>query len=125
MHVALVNSNQIVPPIAPIGLDYVAEALNAAGHRVEVLDLCWEDDACSGVTRFFDGSSFGLVGVTLRGSDLRYANLSKADLSYANLSGADIDGADFSGAVLDRAIWIDQRPCAPGSIGVCRRYRVK
>ena len=27
MHVALVNTNRIQPPIAPIGLDYLAEAL--------------------------------------------------------------------------------------------------
>jgi len=32
MHVALVNTNRIKPPIAPIGLEYVAEAINAAGH---------------------------------------------------------------------------------------------
>ena len=30
MNVALVNTNRIKPAIAPIGLDYVAEALHAA-----------------------------------------------------------------------------------------------
>jgi len=44
MRVALVNTNRMKPPIAPIGLEYVAEALGAAGHRVEVLDLCWADE---------------------------------------------------------------------------------
>ena len=33
MDVALINTNRIKPPIAPIGLDYVAEALYVAGHR--------------------------------------------------------------------------------------------
>ena len=69
MHVALVNTNQIEPPIAPIGLEYVAEALNAAGHHVEILDLCWVDDCDSATTGFFDGANFGLVGVTLRNTD--------------------------------------------------------
>jgi len=69
MHVALVNTNQIRPPIAPIGLEYVAEALNAAGHHVEVLDLCWADDWVSAVADFFDRTSFGLIGVTLRNTD--------------------------------------------------------
>ncbi len=57
------------PPIAPIGLDYVAEALNAAGHRVELLDLCWEEDPAAAISRFFTCAEFGLVGVTLRNTD--------------------------------------------------------
>ena len=71
MHVALVNTNRIQPPIAPIGLDYVAEALNAAGHHVEILDLCWADDGDSAIAGFFNdgGVDFGLVGVTLRNTD--------------------------------------------------------
>jgi radical SAM superfamily enzyme YgiQ (UPF0313 family) len=71
MHVALVNTNRIRPPIAPIGLDYVAEALNAAGHHVEILDLCWVDDGDAAIAGFFndDGADFGLVGVTLRNTD--------------------------------------------------------
>jgi radical SAM superfamily enzyme YgiQ (UPF0313 family) len=69
MHVALVNTNRIEPPIAPIGLEYVAEALSAAGHRVAVLDLCWVDDGDSAIAGFFDGANFDLVGVTLRNTD--------------------------------------------------------
>ena len=69
MSVALVNSNRIKPPIAPIGLDYVAEAVNAAGHRVEILDLCWEDDWQAAVDRFFARDHFDLVGLTLRNTD--------------------------------------------------------
>lgn len=68
-----------------------------------------------------DLSHARLVGVTLRGADLRDSKLVMADLSYANLSDANIEGADFTGAILDNAIWIDQRLCIPGSIGVCRR----
>ncbi len=69
MRVALVNTNRIRPPIAPIGLDYVADALGAAGHDVEILDLCWEDDWGLSIARFFGGRSVGLVGVTLRNTD--------------------------------------------------------
>jgi len=68
-----------------------------------------------------DLSHARLVGVTLRGSDLRDSKLIMADLSYANLSDANIEGADFTGAILDYTIWIDQRPCISGSIGVCKR----
>jgi radical SAM superfamily enzyme YgiQ (UPF0313 family) len=69
MRVALVNTNRIKPPIPPIGLEYVAEAVNAAGHQVEVLDLCWADDWGSAITTFFEKTSFALVGITLRNTD--------------------------------------------------------
>ncbi len=69
MRAALVNTNRMQPPIGPIGLDYVAEALDAAGHQVDLLDLCWEEDAPAAVERFFNGAHYGLVGVTLRNTD--------------------------------------------------------
>lgn len=70
-----------------------------------------------------DLSHASLVGATLRNADLSGSQLIHADLSYANLSGADISGANFEGAVLDNTIWIDQLPCMPGSIGVCKRLK--
>jgi tryptophan 2-C-methyltransferase len=69
MRLALVNTNRMQPPIAPIGLDYLAEALNAAGHQVELLDLCWEKDAHAAIVKFLDSGDFGLIGVTLRNTD--------------------------------------------------------
>ncbi len=69
MKIALVNTNRMQPPIAPIGLDYIASALRAAGHTVELLDLCWEADADRAIAVFFSGSEFGLVGMTLRNTD--------------------------------------------------------
>jgi radical SAM superfamily enzyme YgiQ (UPF0313 family) len=69
LRVALVNTNRVKPPIAPIALDYLAEALNGRGHEVEVLDLCWADEWEASVERFFDRTEFGLVGVTLRNTD--------------------------------------------------------
>ncbi|MDI6755933.1 MAG: B12-binding domain-containing radical SAM protein [Thermodesulfobacteriota bacterium] len=69
MHVALVNSNFIKPPIAPIGLDYVAEALNASGHQVEICDPLGADDCNVAIIQFFRQREFDLVGVTLRNTD--------------------------------------------------------
>ena len=57
------------PPIAPIGLDYVAEALVSAGHTIDLLDLCWEQDARAAIARFLTGSRHRLIGVTLRNTD--------------------------------------------------------
>jgi radical SAM superfamily enzyme YgiQ (UPF0313 family) len=69
MQVALINTNRIKPPIAPIGLDYVAEAVNAAGHTVAVLDLCWSDAWERALSGFLERTCFDLVGVTLRNTD--------------------------------------------------------
>ncbi|MBN1571137.1 MAG: radical SAM protein [Acidobacteria bacterium] len=69
MQVALINTNRMQPPVAPIALDYIAEALNTGGHEVKLLDLCWEDNPESAIKRFFGGSEFGLIGMTLRNTD--------------------------------------------------------
>jgi len=69
MNIALINTNRIRPPIAPIGLEYVAQALLADGQAVEVLDLCWEDDVDTAISHFFSRKQFGLVGLTLRNTD--------------------------------------------------------
>jgi hypothetical protein len=69
MRVALVNTNRIRPPIAPIGLEYVAEAVAAAGHGVDVLDLCWEEEPESAIPRFFGDREVGLVGLSIRNTD--------------------------------------------------------
>jgi hypothetical protein len=69
MDVALINTNRIHPPIAPIGLDYVSEALHAAGHRIALLDLCWIEDVPQAIADFFHDARFDLVGLTMRNTD--------------------------------------------------------
>lgn len=60
-----------------------------------------------------------LKGANLTNASLADADLRRADLSYAILRGADLTGARLKGAVLDNAIWVDNRVCAPGSVGEC------
>jgi radical SAM superfamily enzyme YgiQ (UPF0313 family) len=69
MHIAFINSNRMQPPISPIGLEYVADAVHQQGHQVQVLDLCWEEDVTKAVQAFFSTNSFDLVGLTLRNTD--------------------------------------------------------
>ena len=69
MEIALINTNRMKPPIAPIGLEYVAETLVKTGYRVEILDLCWEPDTENAIDEFFRRKDFDLVGVTLRNTD--------------------------------------------------------
>ena len=69
MNIALINTNRMKPPIAPIGLEYVAEHLVKTGYSIEILDLCWEEDTKGAIRNFFRKNSFDLVGLTLRNTD--------------------------------------------------------
>jgi radical SAM superfamily enzyme YgiQ (UPF0313 family) len=57
------------PPIAPIGLDYLAACTAAAGIQTEVLDLALADDPHKVMADYFASHSPALVGLTLRNID--------------------------------------------------------
>ena len=65
----LINSNRMVPPIAPLGLDYVGAALRQAGIEVELLDLNLADNADDALRRYFAESQPELIGVSFRNID--------------------------------------------------------
>jgi len=70
------------------------------------------------------------TGATLIRTTLSRASLDEATLERADLSGATARNASFylagitgmitDGTVLDNALWVDRRSCAPPSIGLCR-----
>lgn len=70
--VTLINTNRMTPPIGPIGLDYIAPAVRAAGFRAEVLDLCLADDPRQVLDRHFAATDCRLVGVSFRNVDDSY-----------------------------------------------------
>jgi radical SAM superfamily enzyme YgiQ (UPF0313 family) len=43
MEILFINPNRISPPVAPLAMDYLGEALQRSGTRCRVLDLCLED----------------------------------------------------------------------------------
>jgi radical SAM superfamily enzyme YgiQ (UPF0313 family) len=65
----LINTNRMSPPIAPVGMEYVAEAAREAGLAPAVLDLCWADDVPAAVEHHFIGRSDALVGLSFRNLD--------------------------------------------------------
>ncbi len=69
MKVLLVNTNRMKPAIAPIGLDYLADALVAAGHEPRLLDLCFSDDVLADVEAAVREHAPDVVGVTVRNTD--------------------------------------------------------
>ncbi len=67
--VLLVNTNQMTPPIAPVGLDYVAEAVASAGYAVEVADLALAEDPICELKDRIDQSQPALIGLSFRNMD--------------------------------------------------------
>jgi len=65
----LINTNRMVPPIGPIGLDYIAGAARKVGIKVDVVDLCLTDDPLKALQTYFAGHSPQLVGISFRNVD--------------------------------------------------------
>jgi radical SAM superfamily enzyme YgiQ (UPF0313 family) len=65
----LININRMRPPIAPVGVDYVASAVRRQGYEVEVLDLCLVDDPEAAMADYFASRQPALVGISLRNVD--------------------------------------------------------
>ncbi|MFP3904075.1 MAG: cobalamin-dependent protein, partial [Armatimonadota bacterium] len=66
--IALVNSNTIAPPIAPLGLEYIAEACRERGMNVQFVDLCFKQDPRAALKSHLS-PEIDLVGITLRNTD--------------------------------------------------------
>ncbi|HSV98914.1 MAG TPA: radical SAM protein [Sedimentisphaerales bacterium] len=65
----LINTNRMVPPIAPIGLEYVAEAGVQAGIEVSILDLALCDDPAKAIPEYFAAHNPSLIGLSFRNVD--------------------------------------------------------
>jgi radical SAM superfamily enzyme YgiQ (UPF0313 family) len=65
----LINTNTMTPPIAPVGLEYVAEATIQAGMDVDILDLCLTKDRTRALSEYFSMHSPDLIGLSVRNAD--------------------------------------------------------
>ena len=69
MKVLLVNTNRMKPAIAPLGLDYLADSLAAAGHQPQLLDLCFVEDLPTAIPPAVAEFAPDAIGVTVRNTD--------------------------------------------------------
>jgi len=65
----LVNSNRLLPPIAPIGLDYIGSAARAAGIETELLDWGQSEDRQALLESYFRSRTPELIGISFRNVD--------------------------------------------------------
>ncbi|HUT53087.1 MAG TPA: radical SAM protein [bacterium] len=66
--VLLINGNRMKPPVGPLGLELVAEALGRRGIACSILDLSWENSAAA-VGRAVEQSRPSIIGLTVRNLD--------------------------------------------------------
>lgn len=64
----LVNTNVVRPPVSPVGLEYLGEALIAAGVGVRVVDLAFEPDWKGALARELRSEPLA-VGISVRNTD--------------------------------------------------------
>ncbi len=65
----LINTNIVRPPVSPVGLEYIGEALVEARVPVEILDLAFETDWKSALARELKNSEPLAVGISVRNTD--------------------------------------------------------
>ena len=69
MKVLHVNTNRMKPAIAPIGLDYLADSIIAAGHEPRLLDLCFSENVDADIEASLREFGPHVIGVTVRNTD--------------------------------------------------------
>ncbi len=70
MRVLLINPNTYKsPPVPPIGLEHVAGTIEEAGHKVEMIDLCFSDRPFVDIDRAIIEFMPDIVGITVRNVD--------------------------------------------------------
>jgi radical SAM superfamily enzyme YgiQ (UPF0313 family) len=72
MRILLINTNRMKPAVAPLGLDYLADSLEAAGHAPELLDLCFAADPAADIAATLNSRPPEVIGVTVRNTDDSY-----------------------------------------------------
>jgi len=71
MNVLLISTNRERSPqtLIPLGACYVASAADAAGHEVDLLDLCFERDPVAAVNQVVEWLKPDAIGVSVRNLD--------------------------------------------------------
>lgn len=67
--VVLVYANRLKPPVAPLGLEYLSNALKRKGFEVNILDLCFVNNLREAIERYFKDNEVFAVGINLRNID--------------------------------------------------------
>lgn len=70
MKILLINTNRYrTPPVPPLGLEYLSDALKYTRHQCRILDLCFEENAIDAIEDSVRDFSPDVAGLTIRNID--------------------------------------------------------
>ena len=70
MKILLINPNRYrTPPVPPLGLEYLENALRETHHECRILDLCFSDDPLLALEEGINSFNPDIAGVTVRNID--------------------------------------------------------
>ncbi len=70
LKILLINPNRIKnPPVIPIGLEFLASALEKHGHDVNILDLCFTSSPVKELDNFLEKELYDIIGFSIRNID--------------------------------------------------------
>ncbi len=71
--ILLINPNLMKPPISPVGLDYIAIALEQAGYEIDFVDLCHSENISETLDSIMDEEwDYLFIGISIRNVDDSY-----------------------------------------------------
>ena len=70
LRILLINPNNMKsPPVIPIGLEYLATALEKHNHDVNIFDLCFVSSPISELKNILEKETYDILGFTIRNVD--------------------------------------------------------
>ncbi len=70
LKVLLINPNRMRnPPVIPIGLEFLASALEKHGYEVDILDLCFTPSPVKKLDNFLEKEMCDIIGFSIRNID--------------------------------------------------------
>ncbi|MDP2981801.1 MAG: cobalamin-dependent protein [Candidatus Latescibacter sp.] len=70
MKILLINTNRYrTPPVPPLGLEYLSDALRYTRHRCQILDLCFAEDPVEALKNAIRDFIPDIAGLTIRNID--------------------------------------------------------
>ncbi len=70
LNILLINPNRMKnPPVIPIGLEYIATALENQEYNVDIIDLCFISSPIEELAKLFEKKKYDIIGFSIRNID--------------------------------------------------------
>ncbi len=69
VQVLLINPNRIIPPVAPLALEYLSDALAKCNISYNIIDFCFEKEPIRTIKNIINQNTITCIGITIRNTD--------------------------------------------------------